>query len=415
MVRGLKPDEVAVWWMEFGALPAAVISRWRACLDPAELARADRFHFGEDRLTYTAAHWLVRTALASVAGLPPAEWRFVVEKQGKPAIDPALCRPELRFNLSHTRGFVACAVSVSSEIGIDVEALTRTPAGLDIAERFFSPSEVAILRGKAQDQRLDTFLRFWTLKEAFIKATGEGLPRADSFSFSLDPIAISYLHAGADEPAGLTFIERRLTPRHLPARDPASSGRPVSRGSRRDMPAARERASFENSCTRIDPDATRMSNIACGRAIVPTPKGGQAFKMRNILEFQFDFVTRKRSIVRVGNQDCLSLNIQLINAEISKPQSVDPAQRDQRSMPRRSGRRKLFESRVRKTLGPPAISTSPSHQNGRFPALANGSSARLRFLISPITGRSLDPVQVHISAEVCNRSGETCSAAGSPC
>jgi 4'-phosphopantetheinyl transferase len=240
MVPGLKSGEVAVWWMELGAPPAAVISQWRACLDAAEQAQADRFHFEEDRSTYIAAHWLVRSALASVADLPPAEWRFIVERQGKPAIDPALGRPELRFNLSHTRGFVACAVSVGSEIGIDVEALAQRPIGLDVAERFFSPSEIAILRDKAPDQRLDTFLRFWTLKEAFIKATGEGLSRAlDSFSFSLDPVAISFHADAADEPSHWTFIERRLTPRHLLAlaiRYPAA--RPVNLSIRAICPPA---------------------------------------------------------------------------------------------------------------------------------------------------------------------------------
>jgi 4'-phosphopantetheinyl transferase len=216
MVGVLKPGEIAVWWMETGSPPPAVLAQWRTCLDAAEQAQADRFHFEEDRSTYTAAHWLVRSALASVGGLPPADWRFILAKRGKPAIDPALGRPELRFNLSHTRGLVACAVGVGSEIGIDVETLARTPAGLDISERYFSPSEVAILRATAPDRQHDTFLRFWTLKEAFIKATGEGLSRGlGSFSFTLDPVAISFRPGDADDATQWTFIERQPTPRHL--------------------------------------------------------------------------------------------------------------------------------------------------------------------------------------------------------
>jgi 4'-phosphopantetheinyl transferase len=226
MVCASNPGEVAVWWMGLGSPSAAVIAQWRVCLNAAEQAHADRFRFQEDRWTYIAAHWLIRTALASIGGLPPADWRFVVEKLGKPRIDPTLGRPELRFNLSHTRGFVACAVCVGSEIGIDVEALTRRRTGLDIAERFFSPSEVAILRGAPPDQQPDMFFRFWTLKEAFIKATGEGLSRAlDSFSFSLDPISISFRPGGADEQTQWQFIEQRPTPRHflaLAVRRPAT-------------------------------------------------------------------------------------------------------------------------------------------------------------------------------------------------
>jgi 4'-phosphopantetheinyl transferase len=216
MSFGLKLGEVAIWWMELDAPVVDVVTGWRACLDAAERSQAERFHFEEDRTTYTAAHWLVRNALASVGGLPPEDWRFVIETRGKPEIDPGLGRRGLRFNLSHTRGFVACAVTVDSEIGIDVETLARNPAELDIAERFFSPTEVAMLRGTAPDRQHDTFFRLWTLKEAYIKATGEGLSRAlDSFSFALEPVSISFNPDDADESSRWQFTEQRPTPRHL--------------------------------------------------------------------------------------------------------------------------------------------------------------------------------------------------------
>jgi 4'-phosphopantetheinyl transferase len=201
--------------MECDSPPAAILAQWRACLDTAELAQADRFRFDEDRSAYIAAHWLLRNALASVGGLPPEDWRFVVATQGKPGIDPVLARPDLSFNLSHTRGFVACAVSFGSMIGIDVEGLSRKP-DLEIADRFFSPSEIVRLRRTAQDRQHHTFLRFWTLKEALIKATGEGLHRAlDSFSFSLDPVSIAFNPEDAEEAAKWSFLEQQPTAGHL--------------------------------------------------------------------------------------------------------------------------------------------------------------------------------------------------------
>jgi 4'-phosphopantetheinyl transferase len=216
MVGPLTKGEVRVWWMEVGVPEDTLIAQWRVCLAAAEQAQADRFHFLADQHTYIAAHWLIRQALASVDGLPPADWRFVVEKHGKPVIDSALNRPHLGFNLSHTRGFVACAVSLGITVGIDVEALTRATIESDIAERFFSPSERSIFRGMSPDQQPYTFLRFWTLKEAFIKATGDGLNRAlESFSFSLDPVSISFDSEDADDPSIWKFFELRPTPRHL--------------------------------------------------------------------------------------------------------------------------------------------------------------------------------------------------------
>jgi 4'-phosphopantetheinyl transferase len=216
MIRPLEAGEVRVWWMDLGVSDDTVIARWRDCLDPAEQAQAARFYFRADRQAYIAAHWLVRQALASVDGLPPADWRFVVEKQGKPAVDPALNRSDLRFNLSHSRGFVACAVSSGITLGIDVEPLSRAATGFDIAERFFSPSEVSILRAVNEDQQSTTFLRFWTLKEAFIKATGEGLYRPlESFSFSLDPVSITFDSEDVDDASSWKFFELRPTPGHL--------------------------------------------------------------------------------------------------------------------------------------------------------------------------------------------------------
>jgi 4'-phosphopantetheinyl transferase len=235
MVDALKLGKIMVWWMQLDAPPAAVIEGWRHCLGAAEQAQADRFYFAEDRYTYIAAHWLIRNALTSVDGLPQTDWRFIAEKYGKPTIDPALGRPDLRFNLSHSRGFAACAIAIGATIGIDVEMLSRKQGGLDIAERFFSPSEVAILRGTASNQQLEMFFRLWTLKEALIKATGEGLHRPlDSFSFSFDPTVVRFHPEDAGEAAKWTFVEHRPTPSHalaLAIRQPLF--RPVSLSIRR--------------------------------------------------------------------------------------------------------------------------------------------------------------------------------------
>jgi 4'-phosphopantetheinyl transferase len=214
--RSSKPGEVAVWWMELGSPPATAVERWRTCLNEAERIRADRFHFNEDKSTYIAAHWLIRNALASVGGLPPIDWRFAVGKHGKPTVAPAVGQPALSFNLSHTRGFVAGAVSIDHQIGIDVETLSPGLAVIDIAEGFFNPSEVAILHATEQDEQHRIFFRLWTLKEAFIKATGEGLSRPlTSFSFSLDPVVITFGPGDAENATQWEFIELQPTPRHL--------------------------------------------------------------------------------------------------------------------------------------------------------------------------------------------------------
>jgi 4'-phosphopantetheinyl transferase len=211
--------KVWVWWMPVGSPSSEAIGQWYASLDGAERARAARFRFEEDRLTYAAAHWLLRTALSSVGSQPPAAWRLMVEQPGgKPRIDPAAGLPMFSFNLSHSRGFVACAISDKAEVGIDVESLERRGMALDVAGRFFSASEVESLRNAPPNEQAVRFFRLWTLKEAFIKATGEGLNRPlDSFSFSLDPVSVDLSYQEEGEAAGWQFFEFRPTLTHLVA------------------------------------------------------------------------------------------------------------------------------------------------------------------------------------------------------
>jgi 4'-phosphopantetheinyl transferase len=71
-------------------------------------------------------------------------------------------------------------------VGVDVEQLRDLPDALIIAQQHFAPSETGALRSLPADARTTTFLRYWTHKEAVIKATGEGLGRSlDSFELEM--------------------------------------------------------------------------------------------------------------------------------------------------------------------------------------------------------------------------------------
>jgi 4'-phosphopantetheinyl transferase len=208
---------------EFPAAPALL-----ELLDQSERARADRFRFVQDRNSYIAAHALLRAMLAETGGLAPSEWRFEIAAGGKPEIDRSLGRPDLRFSLSHARGMAACAVGRFDDLGVDVEDCRRPVPILELARRFFAPAEVALIAGEAAVQRNAAFFRLWTLKEAYLKATGQGiLAPLDAFAFSLDPVAISFLSAESDEPGVWQFAEVEPAPSyrlalavHHPRADP---------------------------------------------------------------------------------------------------------------------------------------------------------------------------------------------------
>jgi 4'-phosphopantetheinyl transferase len=160
-------------------------------LDREEIARAGRYRFSADRDVYTAAHALLRCMLSEATGLSTKVWRYVVGEFGKPELAADLAGSSLRFNISHTNGMVACALA-RDEVGVDIERLQRR-IDISLAQHFFAPEEVRLLNSVPPDQQVEAFIRLWSLKEAFIKATGEGLQRPlDSFSFSLDPVHITF-------------------------------------------------------------------------------------------------------------------------------------------------------------------------------------------------------------------------------
>ena len=127
--------------------------------------------------------------LSTFADVKPADWPLAIDDHGRPhlASRPSGA-PDLRFNLSHTPGLVACAITVGREIGVDVERLGRRLVHDNIPERFFSAREVADLRARPDAEQRLVFFDYWTLKESYIKARGLGLALPlGQFSFVFTP------------------------------------------------------------------------------------------------------------------------------------------------------------------------------------------------------------------------------------
>ena len=142
----LARDEITVWWLSTDAAGRADIERWSATLDEDERARAARFHFDADRRDFIAAHALLRAMLTSCLGASPDAWRFSIDANGKPGIDNRLAVGDVAFNLSHTRGLVAVALASHGAIGVDVEKIDDAKADLAVAEAYFAPAEVELMR-----------------------------------------------------------------------------------------------------------------------------------------------------------------------------------------------------------------------------------------------------------------------------
>jgi 4'-phosphopantetheinyl transferase len=142
--------------------------------------------FARDRLTFVSAHALLRHALSLYEDVPAGAWAFAQNEFGKPRLADRHRGIDIGFNLAHTHGLVACVVCRGTDVGIDVESMNPRIHSLDLATRYFSPTEVSGLQACAEHDRAARFIELWTLKEAYVKAIGTGLSHPlDTFSFVL--------------------------------------------------------------------------------------------------------------------------------------------------------------------------------------------------------------------------------------
>lgn len=166
---------VAVWLLDTATLDEARLAGQLGLLCDQERARLSRMRADSARLDFTAGRFLVRTVLSQHAAVAPADWRFRQGPHGRPEIDEPAAHRDLRFNISHTRGLVACAVSQHGAVGIDVEQIDRRVRAWDLARRFFCAEEIAELAALPAGRQQERFFDFWTVKESYLKARGAGL------------------------------------------------------------------------------------------------------------------------------------------------------------------------------------------------------------------------------------------------
>ena len=197
--RPLDDREVHIWFRSLdtaGVDAPAVLP----CLSADECQRAQRFHYDQHRNEFILSRGTLRLVLASYLGEPPGRLRFEYAEQGKPALAKAHSEHRLSFNLSHTYGMMLLAVVRQRSVGVDIEKIRSDFNVREIAERFFSVAEQSGLRRLPEEEQYEVFFRCWTRKEAYIKATGEGLslPLRD-FDVSLDADSAALVATRPDE------------------------------------------------------------------------------------------------------------------------------------------------------------------------------------------------------------------------
>lgn len=180
----LEHGEIHLWLsLDREITQPELLAAYQRLLTPEERQQAQRFHFARDRHQYLITRALVRSVLAHYATVAAADWRFQAGQHGRPQIlNPQ--GSDLTFNISHTAGLIALAVTRRGELGVDVENIIDRSPPLEISRRYFSVTETSDLHTLPQALQAERFFHYWTLKESYIKARSMGLSLPlEQFSF----------------------------------------------------------------------------------------------------------------------------------------------------------------------------------------------------------------------------------------
>jgi 4'-phosphopantetheinyl transferase len=169
-------DGIDLWWCALERAPddAYGLAAW---LSPAEHTRAARFGTHALRRRWIVGRAALRFVLGRTLGIAPAAVPIRRGIRGRPEL--ADSGGTLDFNVSHTRGValigIATGRSPDTRIGVDVERSDRDVGADRLARKFLTADERSAIAGLSPDLRRQSFLRYWTCKEAMSKATGDGL------------------------------------------------------------------------------------------------------------------------------------------------------------------------------------------------------------------------------------------------
>jgi 4'-phosphopantetheinyl transferase len=171
----LENNTIHVWTARFSDLDRfyGILSDF---LSQTEQKKASTFRKPADTRRYSMRHGMVRFILGNYIRTSPGRVPLVTGKNGKPELD---LQPHddqtIMFNVSHTDEMISIGVMKKFEIGIDIVKIDPRYPIQEIAEYLFSPREISYLQGTRPDQRGNIFFTFWSMKEAIVKTTGEGL------------------------------------------------------------------------------------------------------------------------------------------------------------------------------------------------------------------------------------------------
>lgn len=167
----MNTDPIQIWYGNMAADDAHYQNYWRI-LDAAEQAHAEKIKNDLPRKRYVEVHGRLRNVLAQTLNERPEKINIKKTEHGKPYLADT---PELVFNLSHSADAMVIAIGRNCRLGVDIEYYKPRAGLAGLVDKCFAEEEIAYWNNLPETQKTVGFYRFWTRKEAFVKATGRGI------------------------------------------------------------------------------------------------------------------------------------------------------------------------------------------------------------------------------------------------
>jgi 4'-phosphopantetheinyl transferase len=165
------------------------INKLNKILSENERKRAERFLFKHHKMRFIASHGFLRNILSKYLNIKPSLIRFNYSKKGKPRVSSIMNNAnntKIAFNMSHSENMALFGITKCSSVGIDIEYI-RPIIDIDsLIKRFFTQNEYILINSLKKDEKLKKFFDIWTLKESYLKATGEGIAGLKNIEVSFD-------------------------------------------------------------------------------------------------------------------------------------------------------------------------------------------------------------------------------------
>jgi 4'-phosphopantetheinyl transferase len=164
---------VRVIWLDLD-LPIDVIDDLRSLLIPEERRRLAGLASPLQQLRATVRIARCRQVIAEICGVKAGDVVLGSDSQGRPIIVSPR-GGSLEFSTSHCTDISVIAISQGKRVGVDVDALSEIPDAPRFISWVASESEVEKIFELPHAEQQIAMLRLWTRKEAYLKATGEGI------------------------------------------------------------------------------------------------------------------------------------------------------------------------------------------------------------------------------------------------